>query len=104
MSVNKILNPGFGIGAAYGTPVTVALAPTATVTLTSAVSLNTYGGQFMATGIVAGTQLKAVSTDNGVTGTYSVLDGAPGFVVMDNTSFRLVNTTTSVNVTLIPLN
>jgi len=100
MSVNKILNPGFGIGNAYGTPFNVTVAGN-TITLTSTAS--TYTGQFYMTGVTAGVNVNAQSTSNGVTGTYAVLSGAAGIVVMDNTSFNIQSAATAT-IVLIPLN
>jgi hypothetical protein len=96
MSANKLLVPGFGIGAAFGVPVTVGLAPTSTLSITSSIV-----GQYAATGIVTGVQLNQISTSNGVTGTYSILNGAPGRVLLDGQSGFLVNTTTSVSIVFI---
>ena len=84
MSINKIVVPGFGIGSAYGTPATIALAQTSTVTLTGTVLP---AGQYLMTGLV--------------TGTFAILNGAPGHVVYDGVSGTLVYTTTSVSIVVI---
>ena len=94
----KILTPGFGTGGCFGTPTTIALAQTSTLSITSSLL-----GDFAATGVVTGIQLNYVSTTNGVTGTFTVLNGAPGQVALDGISGFLVNTTTSVNIVLIGL-
>jgi hypothetical protein len=95
MSANKMIVPGFGTGSVYGTPRTIALDATATVTLTGTVLP---AGQYMVAGIATGVQLKIGSGTNGVTETFSALDGAPGFIVYDGVNGRLVNTTTSVTI------
>ena len=96
MSANKLLVPGFGIGAAFGVPTTVGLAPTSTLSITSAIV-----GQYAVTGLATGVQLKQLSTSNGVTGTWTLLEGAPGRVLLDGQSAVLVNTTTSVSIVFI---
>jgi hypothetical protein len=98
MSINKMLVPGFGPGTAFGTPTTIGLAPTSTLSITSALT-----GQYIVEGIATGVQLSQVSTSNGVTGTYLVLNGAPGVTVLDGQSGFLVNTTTSVTIRMIGL-
>jgi len=99
MSANKMIVPGFGIGSCYGTPITIALAQTSTVTLTGTVLP---AGQYFVTGIATGVSMNLVSTTNGVTGTYSILSGAPGKVdPYDGVSGTLVNTTTSVSIVAI---
>lgn len=96
MSSNKILVAGFGIGSAYGTPVTLGLAPTSTLTLTGTVLP---AGQYLMTGIVTGVSMNLVSTTNSITGTFAVLNGAPGRIApYDGVSGTLVNTTTSVTI------
>ena len=102
MSVNKIINPGFGIGNAYGTPINATVAGN-TITFTSTAGANTYLGQFFVTGVTAGVNINAVSTSNGVTGTYAVLNGASGYVVMDNTSFTC-NSAATATLVIIPMN
>ncbi len=92
----KLIVPGFGIGTNYGTPTTVALDATKTLSITSALV-----GEYQVTGIVTGVQLKAVSTTNSVTLTASLLDGAPGRAFLDGQSCFLVNTTTSVTILFI---
>lgn len=98
MSANKMVVPGFGVGSAYGTPVTRPLDSTSTVTLTGTVLP---AGQYFVTGVVAGVQTKLASTTNGVTATYSILNGAPGWIMYDGASGTLVNTTTSVSIIFI---
>ena len=95
-SPQKIVAPGFGIGSVYGTPTTIGLAATSTLSITSALV-----GEYSATGIVTGVQLNAVSTTNSVTLTASLLNGAPGRVFLDGSSCFLVNTTTSVTILFI---
>lgn len=98
MSAQKMVVPGFGVGSFYGTPLTRALDSTSTVTLTGTVLP---AGQYMVTGLVTGTTLKLASTANAVTGTWTVLSGAPGVVNYDGSSGTLVSTTTSVSVVFI---
>lgn len=98
MSLNKIITQGFGTGAVYGTPTTIGLAPTTTLSITSALA-----GQYFVAGLAAGVQLKLVSTANGVTDSISILDGAPGFAFLDGISAFAVNTTTSVTLKFIGL-
>ncbi len=100
MSVNKLVVPGFGVGTAYGTPITRALDSTSTVTLTGTVLP---AGQYYVTGLVTGTSAQLRSTTNGVTGTYTILSGAPGIIAYDGSSGALVSTTTSVSVVFIQL-
>lgn len=95
MSTNKMIVPGFGTGAAYGTPRTIALDSTSTVTLTGTVLP---AGQYMVAGLATGVQLKIGSASNGVTETFTALEGTPGFVLYDGVSGLLVNTTTSVTI------
>lgn len=92
----KLVAPGFGVGTVYGTPTTIALAQTSTLSITSSLV-----GEYSVTGVVAGVNLAQVSTTNGVTGTYLVLSGAPGRAMLDGVSNFLVNTTTSVNIIII---
>lgn len=96
MSTNKIVNPGFGVGTAFGTPTTIALDSTQTLSITSSLV-----GSYYATGLVTGVGLRLQSTSNGVTGTWAVLSGAPGHVWLDGTSGQLTTTTTSVNIVFI---
>ena len=96
MSVNKILNPGFGVGSAYGTPTTTSVTGTLTVPL----------GQWMVAGLTAaattGVFIQAVSTSNSVTGTWGLSQANQGcFVVSDGSSIGAVGTATIV---LIPVN
>ena len=100
MSANKFGVPGFGVGQFYGTPTTIALDSTSTVTLTGTVLP---AGQYMVAGLAAGVSLKIGSGSNGVTETFTILEGAPGFIVYDGASGRLVNTTTSVTIRPISL-
>lgn len=99
MSVMKMVVPGFGVGSYYGTPTTIALAQTSTVTLTGTVLP---AGQYMFTGFVTGTSFNLVSTANGVTGTFGILSGVNGVVFYDGASGTLVSTTTSVNIVAYP--
>lgn len=93
----KLTVPGFGVGSFYGTPTTIGVAPTSTLSITSALV-----GDYLATvGMVAGINLISVSTTNGVTLTVTALAAAPGRVVLDGVSNFLVNTTTSVSVLFI---
>lgn len=93
---NKLNIQGFGVGTVYGTPTTVALAETSTLSITSSLV-----GNYHVAGVVAGIAVRSVSTTNGVTGSYAILSGAPGTAFLDGVSNFLVNTTTSVNVTFI---
>lgn len=92
----KLIVPGFGTGSIFGTPTTVGLAPTSTLSITSSLV-----GEYSVTGLATGVQLTQVSTSNGVTGTYLVLSGAPGRALLDGQSGFLVNTTTSVTIVFI---
>jgi hypothetical protein len=96
MSTNRINTPGFGVGASFGIPTTLGLAPTSTLSITSGLV-----GSYYATGLVTGTNLTLVSTSNGVTGTYTILSGAPGHVWLDGASAFAVSTTTSVSLVFI---
>lgn len=100
MSANKFGVPGFGIGAVYGVPATIPLDSTSTITLTGTVLP---AGQYMIAGLAAGVSLKIGSGTNGVTETFTILEGAPGFIGYDGVSGRLVNTTTSVTIRPISL-
>jgi len=93
MSQNKLIVPGFGIGSVFGVPVTVGLAATSTLSITASLV-----GQYAVSGIVTGIQLNQISTSSGVTGTYSILNGAPGRVFLDGQSGFLVNTTTTASI------
>jgi hypothetical protein len=100
MSINRILTStpassvgAFGIGTTYGVPTTIAVAQTSTVTLTGTVLP---AGQYLMTGVVAGISMNLVSTTNSVTGTFAILNGAPGHIVYDGVSGTIVNATTSV--------
>lgn len=96
ISANKMIVPGFGVGTVNGTPVTVGLAATSTLSVTSSLV-----GEYAVTGIATGVQLTQLSTSNGVTGTWQILNGAPGRAFLDGTSAFLVNTTTSVSIVFI---
>lgn len=96
MSAQKMVVPGFGVGTFYGTPTTIGLAATSTLSITSSLV-----GEFHVAGIVTGTSLTLVSTQNGVTATYSILSGAPGRALLDGVSAFAVNTTTSVSLVFI---
>ncbi len=96
MSTNKLVVPGFGTGASFGTPTTVALDSTQTLSLTSALV-----GSYYCTGLAAGTGLRLQSTVNGVTGTWVICNAAPGHVWLDGVSAFLTTTTTSVSVVFI---
>lgn len=96
MSTNKMVVQGFGTGAVYGTPKTIALDSTQTLSITSSLV-----GVYHATGLVTGVSLTSVSTANGVTGTYTLLSAAPGMVFLDGVSNFLATTTTSVNIIFI---
>lgn len=98
MSVNKMVVQGFGTGAVYGTPVTLGLAPTSTLSITSSLV-----GMYQVAGLATGVQLKLVSTANGVTDSISILDGAPGFAFLDGVSAFAVNTTTSVTLKFVQI-
>ena len=96
MSSNKMVVPGFGAGSCYGTPITLGLAPTSTLTLTGTVLP---AGQYHMVSLAAGISFNLVSTGNGITGTYTILSGAPGRVSpYDGVSGVLVSTTTSVTI------
>lgn len=92
----KLVVTGFGVGSVYGTPTTLALAQTSTLSITASLV-----GEYSVTGLVTGVNLSQVSTANGVTGTYQVLNGVPGRAFLDGVSNFLVNTTTSVNIVII---
>lgn len=107
MSLSAIGLPGFGIGAHFGTPVTVACASSTTVNITGAAYINTQYMFAINTGAVAGNDasliaLQAVSTTNGVTATYAISTGAGATFWNDNSSFRIQNlSSVSVNICLI---
>lgn len=96
MSTNKIIVQGFGTGAVYGTPTTIGLAPTTTLSITSSLV-----GMYHVAGLATGVNLSLVSTANGVTDTIKILDGVPGHAFLDGVSAFLVNTTTSVTIKMI---
>lgn len=93
---NKIITHGFGSGAVYGSPTTIGLAETSTLSITSSLV-----GNYHVAGVAAGVAVRSVSTANGVTGSYSILNGAPGTAFLDGVSNFLVNTTTSVTIVMI---
>ena len=96
-STQKIISQGFGVGSTYGTPTTIGLAPSSTLSITSSLV-----GDYLATvGMVAGINLITTSTSNGVTLTVTALAAAPGRVFLDGVSNFLVSSTTSVNVLFI---
>ena len=95
-SPQKVIVPGFGVGTSYGTPTTVALDSTKTLSVTSSLV-----GEYHVTGVVTGVQLNAVSTTNSVTLTASLQNGPPGRAFLDGSSCFLVNTTTSVTILFI---
>jgi hypothetical protein len=95
-NAQKLVVPGFGVGTMYGTPVTIGLAPTSTLSITSSLV-----GEYAVTGLAAGVNLSSVSTANGVTDTIQILNGAPGRALLDGVSNFLVNTTTSVTIKII---
>lgn len=95
-SSQKLVVQGFGTGSMYGVPVTIGLAPTSTLSITSSLV-----GEYAFTGLATGVNVSAVSTSNGVTDTIKVLDGAPGRILLDGVSNFLVNTTTSVTIKVI---
>jgi len=97
MSTQKMIVPGFGIGASLGPPTTTAVAQTSTVTLAA--------GVVYMTPLPTGVSLNAISTTGSFTGTTTIhAAGQGGYVFADGGSVAFVNTTTSVNVVLIPLN
>lgn len=95
MSVNKMVVPGFGVGTFYGTPVTLGVAPTSTLTLTGTVLP---AGAWHITGMATGITLNYVSTTNAVTGTIAILSGANGHIIYDGASGTIASTTTSVSI------
>ena len=92
--VNKIINPGFGIGSYHGLPITASVDSTSTVTLTG--TAYPTGMSLMSSN--TGVNLVAGSAANGYTATFTVFSGQGGFFMNDGSSYRIVNTTTSVNV------
>src|SRR5947207_13046501 len=88
MSTNKLIVQGFGTGAVYGTPTTIGLAPTSTLSITSSLV-----GMYHLTGLVTGVSLTLVSTANAVTGTYTILSGPPGHAFLHGPSALLVRRT-----------
>lgn len=109
MSINAIGQPGFGIGARFGVPVTVGCASSTSVSITGTAFATTqyvYGYDHATAPNVTDItfiRLQAVSTGGGVTGTYDISFGAGATFWNDNQSFRVNNTSSvSVNVVLIP--
>ena len=104
MSINKFGPAGFGVGAFFGTPITIAVAPTTTIGITGTAYVA--GQQYLmgnqVSGALTGVQLQAVTTSGGVTGTYTIFSGTGGHFYNDNASFQIVNTTTTFNICLIP--
>ena len=96
MSQQKLIVPGFGIGAVFGSPTTLGLAPTSTLSITSGLV-----GQYHVASVAAGITLQYQSTTNGVTATYALLAGAPGRIFLDGQSCFAVSTTTSVSLVFI---
>ena len=94
--VQKLVVQGFGTGSMYGVPVTIGLAPTTTLSITSSLV-----GEYCIAGIATGVNVSSVSTSNGVTDTIKILDGVPGRALLDGVSNFLVNTTTSVTIKVI---
>lgn len=95
-SAQKMVVQGFGTGSTFGTPTTIGLNSTSTLSITSSLV-----GEYAVAGVATGVQFNLVSTANGVTGTYSILNGAPGRVFLDGVSAFAVNTTTSVSLIFI---
>ena len=93
MSTNKMVVPGFGVGAALGVPTTIALAETSTLSITSALV-----GAYYLANMATGTHFRLQSTANGITASYTILQGVSGHVWLDGASGFLVNTTTSIQV------
>lgn len=92
----KMIVPGFGVGTGYGTPTTIGLAATSTLSITASLV-----GEYAITGLATGVNLSLVSTTNGVTDTIKILDGAPGRALLDGSSAFFVNTTTSVTIKVV---
>ena len=95
MSVNKILNTGFGIGTAFGTPTTTSVTGTLVVG----------AGQWMVAGLTAaattGVFVQALSTSNGVTGTWGLSQANQGcFFISDGVSVGVVGTATIVLISI----
>lgn len=109
MSYNQIGQPGFGIGAFYGTPVTVGSATSTSVTITgTAYATRQYligiNGTTPSTTDANLIRMEMVSTTNGITATYGI--GCPvggQHFYNDNQSVRINNTSSvSLQVVLIP--
>lgn len=90
---NKMVVPGFGTGSAFGTPVTIGVAPTSTLSITSSLV-----GLYQFSGFVTGVSMIQASTANGVTDTFTILSASQGIVALDGVSSFIVNTTTSVSI------
>ena len=95
-AAQKIVTQGFGVGSLYGTPTTIGLGPTTTLSITASLV-----GEYAIAGLAAGVNVSSISTANGVTDTIKVLDGAPGRMLLDGVSNFLINTTTSVTIKII---
>ncbi len=103
MSLNKFGQAGMGIGAVYGVPTTIAVAETSTVNITgTAYATQQYYMANAVSGAMAGIRLQYVATGLGVTGTYTIFSASGGHFYNDNSGFQIVNTTTSVQICLIP--
>lgn len=110
MSYNQIGQPGFGVGAYFGTPVTVAVASSTSATITgTAYATRQYLAASQPAPSLIGNDValitwKMITTTNGVTGTYCINYGGSGLhFYNDNTSYSIANlSSVSVNITLIP--
>lgn len=96
MSQQKMIVPGFGVGACFGVPTTLGLAPTSTLSITAGLV-----GQYHVASVATGITLQYQSTTGGVTATWAVLAGAPGRLFLDGVSMFAVSTTTSVSLVFI---
>ena len=109
MSYNQFGQPGFGVGAYYGVPVTVGTASSISTTITGTayatrqylVALNQSTPSTTDANLV---RLEMVTTSGGVTGTYMIGGPLGGqHFYNDNQSFRINNTSSiSIQVVLIP--
>lgn len=90
MSFQKIINPGLGIGSAFGTPSTISVTGTYTMAAGSyIVAANS------AVGTTTGVFIAAQSTTNGVTATYVIMGAnQPGDFVADGSAVVMVGTAT----------
>src|SRR5260221_13959902 len=107
MSLDKIGQPGFGIGAFYGVPITVGVATSTSVTITgTAYSTTQY--LIALSGTTPSTvdnnliRFEAVTTNGGVTGTYMLCNSYGANFYNDQQSFRAVNLS-SVSVSIVLL-